>query len=315
MAAFIAGTKRKTGSFLSSRTMDSDRRSVPEAELPVPTREIQRHEEDLPFHPCLHPVAHHKVARLHLPVAPRCNTQCGYCEREISGRTASVSAPGLSAVLLTPRSALIKTRDFLARWGQGAVVGVAGPGEPLANPETIDTLGLIRQEFPDQTLCLCTNGVNLPENLEALIALKVQHLTVTVNGVDPSLVGRIQSSVIKDGCLYRGERAGEILIHNQLSGLVSAVEAGMTVKVNCVVVPEINGDHVATVAEAVHARGARIFNPIPLIPRGFFRRMRRPDDRYMARLRSECSRIIPVFSHCKQCRADAEGIPGKEQAR
>jgi nitrogen fixation protein NifB len=194
-------------------------------------------------------------------------------------------------------------------------VGVAGPGEPLANPETLETLKLIRQEYPEITLCLCTNGLNLPDTCAELRALGVQHLTVTVNGIDASVVSKIQSIVTVKGRLYEGEAAGEVLIERQLTGLEAAVEGGMVVKVNCVVVPEINGAHITTVARKVRDIGACIFNPMPLIPRGLFRTMRRPDDRYMGRLRSECSRIIPVFSRCKQCRADAEGIPGKEQAR
>ncbi len=221
-------------------------------------------------------------------------------------------APGLSAALLSPRRALAKTRDFLRRWGDNSVVGVAGPGEPLANPETLETFKLIRQEYPGIKLCLCTNGLNLPEQCEELGALGVQHLTVTVNGFDHSIIARIQPIVTKDGHTYEGQHAADLLIQSQITGLEAAVEAGMVVKVNCVVVPEINGAHVTAVARRVKDLGARVFNPLPLIPRGLFRTMQRPDHGYMTRLRNECSRIIPVFSHCKQCRADAEGIPGKE---
>jgi nitrogen fixation protein NifB len=89
----------------------------------------------------------------------------------------------------------------------------------------------------------------------------------------------------------------------------------MLVQVNCVVIPEINGAHVISVARKIKDLGAIVFNPMPLIPRGMLRHMKKPDNNYMARLRSLCSDIIPVFHQCKQCRADAEGIPGKEKAR
>jgi nitrogen fixation protein NifB len=269
----------------------------------------------LPFHPCMHEQAHHQIARLHLPVAVKCNTRCGYCEREISPQSASVVAPGLSAAVLSPGQALAKTREFLDRWGMSSVVGVAGPGEPLANEETLETLRLIRREYHAITLCVCTNGLNLPERCGELQDLGVQHLTVTINGFDPSLVAKIQPTVSKGGRFYEGKRAAQALIDNQTEGLRKAVEAGMAVKVNCVVVPEINGAHVGSVAQTVKDLGALVFNPIPLIPRGLFRHMNKPGDCYMARLRSLCSGIIPVFHHCKQCRADAEGIPGKERAR
>jgi nitrogen fixation protein NifB len=145
--------------------------------------------------------------------------------------------------------------------------------------------------------------------------LRVQHLSVTINGFDPSIVAQIQPTVTKGDHVYFGPLAAEILVRNQEEGLQAAVESGMFVKVNCVVVPEINGAHVLDTAQKVRELGAGVFNPIPLIPRGRFRNMNKPDERYMERLRSLCSSILPVFGQCKQCRADAEGIPGKEQAR
>ena len=279
------------------------------------TRSSQRRRKDteLPFHPCMHEQAHHQIARLHLPVAMQCNTRCGYCEREISPQATSVVAPGLSAAVLSPGQALAKTREFLDRWGMRSVVGIAGPGEPLANEETLETLRLIRRAYPEISLCVCTNGLSLPDRCEELQELGVRHLTVTINGFDPSVVAQIQPIVRKGGRVSEGNSAAEVLIENQTIGLERAVEAGMVVKVNCVVIPEINGAHVISTARKVKDLGAHIFNPIPLIPRGLFRHMNKPDDRYMARLRSLCSGIMPVFHHCKQCRADAEGIPGKEK--
>ena len=269
----------------------------------------------IPYHPCLHPLAHHTVPRLHLPVAPKCNTRCGYCEREIAPHATSVVAPGLSGTLLSPSQALAKTREFLHRWGESAVVGIAGPGEPLANETTFNTLRLISREYPEITLCVCTNGLALPERCEELQDLGVRHLTITINGFDPLVVAQIQPIVNKDGRVYEGKRAAEVLFENQSAGLAIAVEVGMVVKVNCVVVPEINGNHVLSTARKVKDLGAHVFNPIPLIPRGLFRDMNEPDACYMAHLRSLCSSIMPVFHQCKQCRADAEGIPGKEKVR
>jgi nitrogen fixation protein NifB len=266
------------------------------------------------LHPCMNEKAHHQVPRLHLPVAEKCNTRCGYCERQISEDVDSVIAPGVSAAVLTPEQALAKTRAFLNQWGKGSVVGVAGPGEPLANDQTLETLRLIRVEYPEITLCVCTNGLNLPDRCAALKALGVQHISVTINGFDASIVTRIQPMVMKNGRVYTGSDAAQVLIQNQTEGLMAAVQAGMAVKVNCVVIPEINGDHVAGVARKVSDLGGHVFNPMPLIPRGRFRDMCPPDERYMGRLRSVCGEILPTFHQCKQCRADAEGIPGKEKA-
>src|SRR5512147_1189272 len=91
-------------------------------------------------HPCLDEAAHGCIARVHLPVAPRCNTHCGYCERGLSAD----QAPGATTAVLRPTEAAARAAAFLDRSGPLGVVGVAGPGEPLANPETLETLRLVR---------------------------------------------------------------------------------------------------------------------------------------------------------------------------
>jgi nitrogen fixation protein NifB len=191
-------------------------------------------------------------------------------------------------------------------------VGIAGPGDPLANQETFETLRLIRNRYPTVRLCLCTNGLNLPDSLSTLRQLNVQHLTVTINGVKPDIVARIQPRVRKGRQCLGGKDGARMLIGNQLEGLERAAALGMFVKVNTVVVPEINGQHVEEIARTVADLGACVYNPMPLIPRGSFKHMARPSQSLMKELRKRCGSILPVFSKCKQCRADAAGIPGKE---
>ena len=41
------------------------------------------------------------------------------------------------------------------------VVGIAGPGEPLANEETFETLRRLHEQYPDVIKCISTNGLLL----------------------------------------------------------------------------------------------------------------------------------------------------------
>ena len=66
-------------------------------------------------HPCMDETAHETVARLHLPVAPRCNILCGYCEREVCPSNINDVFPGISATILSPAQAVEKTDSFLAK--------------------------------------------------------------------------------------------------------------------------------------------------------------------------------------------------------
>ena len=43
-------------------------------------------------HPCFSAQAHFRYGRIHLPVAPRCNIRCGYCDRRYD--CANESRPG-----------------------------------------------------------------------------------------------------------------------------------------------------------------------------------------------------------------------------
>ena len=93
--------------------------------------------EALETHPCYTERAHHKYARIHLPVAPGCNIKCGFCERRFD--CANESRPGVTSKVLQPEQAVERVRivkRHMARQGGARlkVVGIAGPGDPLANP-------------------------------------------------------------------------------------------------------------------------------------------------------------------------------------
>ena len=115
-------------------------------------------------HPCFGG-NHQKNGRMHLAVAPRCNIKCGYCSRKHD--CANESRPGVTSRILTPDEALIKVREVMASELLGPiikVIGIAGPGDPLANEETFETFRLIGAEFPHLIKCLSTNGLLLPMN-------------------------------------------------------------------------------------------------------------------------------------------------------
>ncbi|MBM4311028.1 MAG: radical SAM protein [Deltaproteobacteria bacterium] len=265
-----------------------------------------------PFHPCMNHDAHSRVARLHLPVAPRCNIQCRFCSRKVTPHDTSTHCPGRAERILTPGQALEKARNFMEQWGRDAIIGIAGPGDPLANAETFETLALIHGAFPGANICLCTNGLLLPDTLGQLRALELRHLSLTVNGVSPDIVQHITPWIEYNGRRIRGADGAAILIDHQMNGIRAASGAGMFVKVNTVVVPRVNDHHVPAVAAAVQAAGAHLFNPVPLIPGGSLSSHSRPGCEDMNRIREECRGSLPVFELCKQCRADAEGIPGRE---
>ena len=265
-------------------------------------------------HPCFGG-NHHKNGRMHLAVAPKCNIKCGYCSRRHD--CANESRPGVTSRLLTPQEAIVKVREVMASDILGPiikVIGIAGPGDPLANEETFETFRLIGEEFPHLIKCMSTNGLLLPEKIDLLQEIDLHSLTVTVNALDPAVGAKVYGHILYHGKKLTGRAAAEILIANQLEGIRRAAEYGMTIKVNTVYIPGVNEDQVPLIGRKVKELGAFVMNVMPLIPQADFALVEPPTPEKLDAVRSANERIIGQFKHCRQCRADAVGLIGQDVA-
>ncbi|MDR0916173.1 MAG: radical SAM protein [Oscillospiraceae bacterium] len=260
-------------------------------------------------HPCFATGAPNNKGRIHLPVSPGCNIACKFCERSIN---TTEQRPGVTANIITPSEAVDIVRRSVALSPDITVAGIAGPGDTLATPFALDTFRLIGAEFPTLLKCMSTNGLLLPENADALIDIGIDTLTVTVNAVDPAILAQLNGRITYHGRVYEGIEAAEILIRNQLDGIRAVTAAGMIVKVNTVLVPEINGGHIGEIARAVADAGASLYNIIPLIPQHELANRAVPTCDEIDGARTDAERHITVFRHCQHCRADAIGVPGGE---
>lgn len=259
-------------------------------------------------HPCFSTSGHGKTGRIHLAVAPGCNISCNYCVRKFD--CANESRPGVTSKVQNPDEALetvlkAKTSSIGSKL---TVVGIAGPGEPLANEATFETLRGVKKHFPEMILCLSTNGLLLPEKIDELVDIGVSHVTVTINTLDEQIGAKIYSYVRWGGKTLIGPDASKILIDNQLAGLELASKAGMTVKVNTVLIPAVNDQLLYSLAMEIKKRGAHIHNVLPLIPQGKLAHIKAPTKELLTSSRSILGGILPQMQHCQQCRADAIGL-------
>lgn len=264
-------------------------------------------------HPCYDPKAQHKYGRVHLAVAPKCNVKCNFCIRKFDCVTES--RPGVTSKLLKPEEALQKLGETLKKYPFIKVVGIAGPGDPLANEETFETLRLVGERFPHLLRCLSTNGLLLPEKISLLEQLGVTNLTVTVNGVDPSVTEKIYSHICYGNRRIEGIEAAKILLDNQIRGIKETVSKGILVKVNSVLIPTINEAHMIEVAKMTRELGVFMMNIIPLIPQDKFSHLRPPTLEERAEIQKECAKIMKQMRHCRQCRADAVGLLGADMSQ
>ena len=71
------------------------------------------------------------------------------------------------------------------------MLGIAGPGDPLAIRErTFATFRMLAEQAPDIKLCVSTNGLALPDCVDELAKHNIEHVTITINCIDPARRGR-----------------------------------------------------------------------------------------------------------------------------
>ncbi|AVX21431.1 nitrogen fixation protein NifB [Carboxydocella sporoproducens DSM 16521] len=269
-------------------------------------------EQKITEHPCLNKEVAGKKGRVHLPVAPRCNIKCRYCSQKYD--CANENRPGVASTLLKPWQAIYRLKEILEKDERISVVGIAGPGDPLANKETFETFRLVNEHAPGLLKCLSTNGLLLPDYIEEIKVLRIDSLTVTVNAVDPTIGNQIYDWVLYKGQILRGLSGASKLLSNQLMGIEAAVKHGIVVKVNTVLIPGINDHHVSEIARVMRDLGVYVMNIMPLIPQADFAHLTPPSPEELLRIRQQNRVFIPQMDHCRQCRADAIGLLGEEES-
>lgn len=264
---------------------------------------------DFTKHPCFSKEAHGKFGRVHLPVAPRCNLQCNFCNRKFD--CMNESRPGVTSSILPVPQVVPYLEEVMARVKNLSVVGIAGPGDPFANPdETMATLRAVRARYPEMILCLATNGLGIGPHVEEIAALKVSHVTFTVNAVDPEIGAKIYAWIRDGRKPMRGVEAAKLLLERQLDAIRRLKALDVVVKINSILMPGVNDTHIPEVAKVMKELGADLMNVMAFLPvkGAAFEDMAPPDNLEMARARLQSGLHLPQMSHCARCRADAVGL-------
>ncbi|AID34812.2 MULTISPECIES: nitrogenase cofactor biosynthesis protein NifB [Mesorhizobium] len=276
--------------------------------------------EKIKDHPCFSEEAHHYFARMHVAVAPACNIQCNYCNRKYD--CANESRPGVVSEKLTPDQALRKVVAVANEVPQLSVLGIAGPGDACCDWEkTKATFERVAKEIPDIRFCISTNGLALPDHVAELADMNVDHVTITINMVDPEVGARIYPWIFYDHRRYVGIEAARILHERQMSSLEMLRARGILTKVNSVMIPGVNDEHLNEVNKWVKDRGAFLHNVMPLISDPShgthygLTGQRGPNAMEMKALQDRLEGGAKLMRHCRQCRADAVGLLGEDRGQ
>jgi nitrogen fixation protein NifB len=253
---------------------------------------------------------------MHLPVAPRCNISCNYCHRKYD--CVNESRPGVASEVLSPEAARDKFLLVREKVENLSVVGIAGPGDALADwAASRESIRLIREADPGVIVCLSTNGLLLPDYAAEIVALGVRHVTVTVNCLSPVTGAKIYRHVKYRGRVYRGSAGAEILLRSQQKGVELLARYGVLIKVNTVMIQGVNDRCIPGVVRRVKELGAYITNIMPLVPApgSVLEHLGPTDPAALDSMRDLCGRDMRQMRHCRQCRADAIGLLGEDRSR
>lgn len=259
-------------------------------------------------HPCYNKDAAANWGRLHLPVAPNCNIQCNYCNRKYD--CANENRPGVTQHVYTPQEAAAFVHKVFDARKDISVVGIAGPGDPMCDADkTLETFRLVKNDFPHVMLCLSSNGLAVPDYIDEIVDLGITHVTITANAIDPEIAKYVYSMVRYDGTIYKGIDGARILLERQAESIRKLKEKNIIVKINTVVVPDVNMDHVPDIAKQAEAWGVDLMNCIAMIPvhDTAFENHCGPTSEEIDNMRKFIGHYVPQMTHCKRCRADAIG--------
>ena len=270
--------------------------------------------ERYPFlhHPCYSESREDLWVRIHLPVARFCNVKCVFCDHSV-GSSCHTSKPGYSSTLMEPKEAISRTMEELEKKQFLKIVAVSGPGEPLVNEETYTTLKGVRSRNKSLKFCLSTNGVLLEKAASILEKLGVKTVSVSMSAIFPETASNIYEWALLDGVKQTGQKMGETIIRKQLAGIKRAADLGITVKVNTILIPQINMGDMAYLSDQIADSGAVLQNIVPLIAIQNSQILIPPTREELDEARQIGSRNILQFIHCKQCRSDVVGIPGEDR--
>jgi nitrogen fixation protein NifB len=278
-------------------------------------------QEKINNHPCYSEGAHQHYARIHVAVAPACNIQCNYCNRKYD--CSNESRPGVTSGKLSPEEAVKKVLYIGGEIQQLSVVGIAGPGDALANPKkTFDTFRMLQEKAPDLKLCLSTNGLRIADYIDEIEKYNVDHVTVTINTVDPT--GEIGSEIYPwvhwNHKKVWGKEGAKLLLEKQLEGIKALTNRGILVKANSVLIPGVNDKDLPNVAKKLKEMNVFLHNIMPLLSSPEFGTKFGLDgvpsatDQETMAAQDSCGMDMKLMKHCRQCRADAVGLIGEDRS-
>jgi nitrogen fixation protein NifB len=101
-------------------------------------------------------------------------------------------------------------------------------------------------------------------------------------------------------------------MERQVAAIKALKADDIIVKVNSIILPGINEDHIEAVTERMAALGVDLFNAMPYYPNAGsdFEHLPEPAKATVEAIRAAPAKLVKQMRHCTRCRADAVGLLG-----
>ncbi|MCL2151418.1 MAG: radical SAM protein [Oscillospiraceae bacterium] len=261
------------------------------------------------LHPCFDETA--LGYRIHLPIAEKCNTKCNYCKMAFSKCDIR---PGVTEELLRSSDIDAYVNESLKIYDDCRIVGIAGPGDPLANPkEVFYALERISKNYPNFKKCMCTNGFGVEDYADKIKEVGLDYITLTINSINECTLSKIYKFIYYHGEYYKGKSAGQLILKLQKSALhiLNRFE-NIKIKINIVFIPGINDMEIDDLIQFLCKYKIDIINIVPLLPvNGTEYESIKPltygeFDKIKKDLQNKYKKVR-FKQNCQRCRSDARG--------
>ena len=183
---------------------------------------------------------------MRISITDRCNLRCRYCMPD--------------GIELIPMARILSYEEITEICRAAAELGISRlkitGGEPLARLGAPDLIAMLKQIPGIEQVTMTTNGVLLGRYLPELLAAGLDAVNISLDTLIP---GRFSAITGRDE------------LHRVLESMDAALEAGLPVKVNAVLQPDMNEDEWLSLAEMARDRRLDV-RFIEMMPIGMGRR-------------------------------------------
>ena len=226
-----------------------------------------------------------------LPVAPTCNMMCNFCMKD-RDCISNGNNPEYLSRTMTPRQAVNWAKQSVGENKRIKIIDISGPGEPLYNVQTFETLKRLNAELPDCYYRINTNGLLLSEKINELVKLNVRMVNVSIGSISAEGIQKLYSRIVKDkSVIFRGADMANTILRLQYDGIKACVENGINVGINTICIKGVNDNEILEMASKFSKIGV---NSVHLISNNLKRNnyFHLPDLLSIEKLRNNISPII-----------------------